>query len=57
MIIVIYYYYYLFIYSLLTKCIFFCRIVTKRFRPDLNATHPWDLNFVLRLKIFMHYDG
>ena len=29
----------------------------KRFKPDCNAIHIRDLNFVLRSKIFVHFDG
>ena len=28
----------------------------KRFKPDRNAIHVWDLNFVLRSEIFVHFD-
>ena len=29
----------------------------KKFKPDANAMHVRDLNFVLRLEIFVHYNG
>ena len=29
----------------------------KKFKPDVNAMHVQDLNFLLRSKIFVHYDG
>ena len=41
----------------LTPMFPFVHIVTKRFKPDLNVVHSWDLNFVLRSEIFVHYDG
>ena len=28
----------------------------KKFKPDSNAVHMWDLNFVLRSAIFVHYN-
>ena len=30
---------------------------TKRFKKDLRVIHVRDLNFVLRLEIFVHWDG
>lgn len=36
---------------------FFVHADTKRFKGDLNAAHSQDLNFVLRLDIFVHFDG
>ena len=30
---------------------------SKRFKPDLRVVHVRDLNFVLRLEIFVHWDG
>ena len=34
----------------------FC-VDTKRFKKDLRVVHVWDLNFVLRSEIFVHWDG
>ena len=34
----------------------FC-VDTKRFKKDLRVIHVRDLNFVLRLEIFVHWDG
>lgn len=31
--------------------------IVKDFRPDLRVMHVSDLNFVLRLVIFVHFDG
>ena len=33
------------------------RADTKRFKKDLRVVHVRDLNFVLRSKIFVHWDG
>ena len=35
----------------------FLTAVSKRFQPDLNVLQVWDLNFILRLEIFVHYVG
>lgn len=32
-------------------------VVSKHFKLDLNAVHVRDLNFVLWLEIFVHFDG
>lgn len=32
-------------------------VVSKRFKPDVNVVQVWDLNFVQRLEIFVHYVG
>ena len=34
----------------------FCA-ATKRFKKDLRAVLVWDLNFILRSEIFVHWDG
>ena len=41
----------------LTPMFPFVHAVTKRFKPDLNVVHSWDLNFMLRSEIFVHYNG
>ena len=32
-------------------------IESKWFKPNLRVVHVWDINFVLRLEIFVHWDG
>ena len=32
-------------------------VESKRFKPNLSVVHVWDLNFVLRSEIFVHWDG
>ena len=39
----------------LTLSLVYC-VVSKRFKLNLHAVHVKDLNFVLRSKIFVHYD-
>ena len=31
-------------------------VVSKKFRLDINIMHIWELNFILCLEIFVHYD-
>ena len=31
--------------------------VSKKFWPDIKVVHVWELKFVLRPKIFAHYNG
>ena len=41
-------------WSLTSFCIVYAEI--KRFKPDIRVVHVRDLNFVLRLEIFVHED-
>ena len=35
----------------------YCDANSKKFKPDINAVHVRDLNFVLKSEIFVHYDS
>lgn len=43
-----------FIYYLAHKIYY---AISKHFKSDLNAFHVKDLNFILRSRIFLHFDG
>ena len=30
--------------------------ISKKFWPDINIMHVWELNFILRSEVFVHYD-
>lgn len=49
------YYYYLYFFSL--TCPSFLTALSKKFQPDLSIVWTRELNFILGLEIFMHYDG